>query len=186
MAERRRDTPRQRARVVRNAQLTQDRRLIEIDALADDPLALEDEERRDATAEGAAGGWQRSQRAEMSAEQLELRDHARVGVVQRDQLVALVGKGGACLGEVAPYLLLAVVHVSRADQLVARMLERRDRRIEVVVVLGLHVLAHERLAALSLLGTELAEIELCHGQVSIAHAGEEPALIAAAATGGDP
>ena len=93
-------------------------------------------------------GGSAPQRAEMRAEQIELHDHRVLGMVQRDQLVALVWKRGAALVEVAQHLLLPVVYVAGGDQLVARMLERRHRRVEVVPVLRLHVLAHERFAAL--------------------------------------
>ena len=64
----------------------------------------------------------------------------------RDQLVALIGEGGAGVLEVAGHLLAAVVDVPRADQLVARVVEGLDRRLELVPVLGLHVLDHELLA----------------------------------------
>ena len=82
----------------------------------------------------------------MGPVQVRLDDHRVVGVVQRDQLVSLVGKGGAGLLEVPGHLLRAVVDLAGAHQLVAGMVEGRDRRLVVVTVLRLHVLDHELLA----------------------------------------
>ena len=78
----------------------------------------------------------------MRAEQVELGDDAVVRAPQHAVLVALIGEVGAGRREVAAYLLLAVEHVARRHQLVARMGERGDRAVEVVDVLRLHVLAH--------------------------------------------
>ena len=99
--------------------------LVEVDALADEPVAVEDEVRAHAAAKRAAGGRERAQRAEVRAEQVELDDHRVVGVVQRDELVALVGERAAALGEVGAHRLLAVVDVAGRDELVARVPERR-------------------------------------------------------------
>src|SRR5689334_19918083 len=111
------------------AELAQDRELVEVDALADDPVPVEDEEGRHAAAELAAGRRDPAQLAFVGPEQVELDDHRVVGVVEGDQLVALVGKRGARLGEVPTDLLLAVVDVARRDDLVARVPERLNRRI---------------------------------------------------------
>ncbi len=92
----------------------------------------------------------------MRAEQVELDDHALLGVVERDQLVALIGERSARLGEVSADLALTVVDVARGDDLVARVRKGRDRGVEVVVVLRLHVLAHDRLAARAQLGVQRA------------------------------
>ena len=94
----------------------------------------------------AAGGRDPTELAEVGAEQVELGDHRVVRVVQRDQLVALVGEGGARLREVAHHLLGPVVHLARGDDLVARMIEGAERHVELMPVLGLHVLAHDGLA----------------------------------------
>ena len=99
----------------------------------------------------------------MSAEQIELGDDRVLGVMQCDELVALVWKRGAGLGEVPTNLRLAVVDVARGDDLVARVREGSDRRVEVVVVLGLHVLAHDGLAALAQLGGGWGRAEVGHG-----------------------
>src|SRR5882762_11517879 len=64
-------------------------------------------------------------------------------------LVALIGERRAALVEVAGDRLLAVVDVARRDDLVARVAERLHRHVELVAVLGLHVLAHDLLAGLS-------------------------------------
>ena len=77
----------------------------------------------------------------MGAEQPELRDHGIVGVVDRDQLVSLIGKRRAALAKVLLHLRQAVEDAVGRDQLVARMGERRDGRRVVVHVLRLHVAA---------------------------------------------
>jgi hypothetical protein len=69
-------------------------------------------------------------------------------VVQRDQLVALVRKRRARVLEVAHHLLGPVVHLAGGDDLVPRVAERPERHVELVTVLGLHVLAHDGLTAL--------------------------------------
>jgi hypothetical protein len=79
----------------------------------------------------------------------KLHDHPVVGVVEVHDLVALVGKRRAALGEVVTHLALAVEHVPGGHQLVTRMAEGRDRAVEVVVVLRRHVLAHDGLSSLS-------------------------------------
>ena len=81
----------------------------------------------------------------MRAVEVRLHDHRVVGVVERDQLVALVGERGPSLLEVAVDLGLPVEHVARGDQLVARVVERLHRDVELVPVLGLHVLDDELL-----------------------------------------
>ena len=83
----------------------------------------------------------------MGALEDELDDHGVVGVMQRDELVALVRERGAGGAEVLPHLLLAVEDLPRGDDLVARVLERPDRGVEVGDVLGFHVLADDGLAA---------------------------------------
>jgi hypothetical protein len=50
--------------------------------------------------------------------QVKLRNHSVIGVVKRDELVALVGKRGASLLEIAANLDLAVVHIARGYDLV--------------------------------------------------------------------
>ena len=82
----------------------------------------------------------------MGPVQVGFDDHRLVGVMEGDQLVALVGERGARLLEVARHLVGAVEDVARADQLVARVVEGRERGVELVPVLGLHVLDNELLA----------------------------------------
>ena len=67
--------------------------------------------------------------------------HGVIGMMEREQLVALVGEGGAGLLEVARDLLGAVVDVAGGDQLVARVVEGVEGGIELVPVLRVHVLA---------------------------------------------
>ena len=44
---------------------------------------------------------------------------------------------------------VAVVHLAGGDQLVARVLERRERAVELVHVLRFHVLAHDAFPVLA-------------------------------------
>ena len=83
----------------------------------------------------------------MRALQVELRHDRVVGMVQGDQLVALIRERGPRLLEVARHLPLAVVPVPGRDYLVARVVESAHGRVEVVPVLGLHELANDGLAA---------------------------------------
>ena len=73
-------------------------------------------------------------------------------MVEGDRLVALVGERRAGLGEVRRHRLLTVVHLPRGDDLVAGVVEGRHRHVELVTVLGLHVLADQPLAVLAQLG----------------------------------
>jgi hypothetical protein len=67
-------------------------------------------------------------------------------MVERDQLVALIGERRPGLLEIGRYLLGTVVDVAGADQLVAGVVEGLDRGVVVVPVLRLHVLDHKGLA----------------------------------------
>jgi hypothetical protein len=88
-----------------------------------------------AAAERAARRRQRAQRSEVRPGDVDLDDDGVVGVVQGDELVALIGKGSSGLGEVAANRLLAVIDIAGGDELVARMPEGGDRRVEVMRVL---------------------------------------------------
>src|SRR3954447_19915337 len=129
--------------------LARDGRGVEVDPLAHEPVVLEEEQRDAATLERTPSRRDPAQLAPMRAEQHELGDHRVVGVVQRDQLVALVGERGARLGEVPRDLVGAVVHVAGRHDLVARVVEGREGHVELVPVLGLHVLAHGALAGVA-------------------------------------
>ena len=85
----------------------------------------------------------------MRAEEVELDDHGVVGVVELDQAVALIGERAARLLEVRADGLLAVIYIAGRDDLVARVLEGGEGDIELVPVLGLHVLADGPLASLA-------------------------------------
>jgi len=111
-------------------------------------LTSEEEVRRHTAAKRATGRGQGAQAPQVGAQQVELDDHCVIGVVQRDDLVALVGKRRPAFGEVGANLLLTVEDVAGRHELVPRMIERGDRGVEVVTVLRLHVLAHDRLPAL--------------------------------------
>jgi len=94
---------------VREPELAQDGGPVEVHALARAALAIEDEERGHAAAKVPARWRERSEWAEMRAQQVELHHHHPVvDVAQRDELVALIGKGRARLGEVPAHLALAV------------------------------------------------------------------------------
>src|SRR5438105_4056179 len=84
--------------------------------------------------------------------EVELGDHGLIGVVQRDQLVALIGERGPRGPEVLRHLLLPVVYLARGDDLVPGMVEGAHRDVEPMDVLGLHVLTHGGLAARPQLG----------------------------------
>ena len=86
-------TPRDRPRIVREPELTHDRELVEVGALADQAVILEEEMRTRTAAERAPRRWERAQRSEVRPEDVDLDDDCVVGVVERDELVALVGKG---------------------------------------------------------------------------------------------
>src|SRR5205814_612337 len=79
-------------------ELAQDGQRVEVHALADEAIVLEDEQCDAAALEGPLGRRDPVERAAVRAEQLELGDDGAVGVVQRDQAVALVGEGRAALG----------------------------------------------------------------------------------------
>src|SRR5439155_8363285 len=102
-----------------DAELAEDRRGVEVDALADDQLAVEEEEGDHAAGEGAPRGWNAAQRTAVGAEQVELDDDGVVGVMDDVDDVALVGECRARGGVVAADRFLAVVHLAGGDQLVA-------------------------------------------------------------------
>src|SRR5262249_47305612 len=138
----------------RDAELAQDGGGVEVDPLAGEavPAAPEDEE----SDHGAAELTPRRERAEESPalgpEQVELDDHRIVRVPQRAQLVALVGERRARRRVVLLHRLRAVEHLTRGHDLVARVREGRERGGEVLVILRLHVLADDRLAAIAQCG----------------------------------
>jgi hypothetical protein len=72
-----------------------------------------------------------------------------VGVTKRDQLVALVGKRGPGLLEVRRDLARPVEDIPGRDELVARVVEGLEGDVELMPVLRLHVLDHDRFALLA-------------------------------------
>src|SRR5262249_22913785 len=130
-------------------QLAKDGRGVEVDALADDPLPIEEEEGDHPTGERPAGGRDAAERSPMGAQEVEFHDHGVVGVMDGVDGVPLVGEGRARGGVVAADGALAVEHLARRDQLVAWMREGAERHVELVTVLGLHVLAHDGFASLA-------------------------------------
>ena len=71
----------------------------------------------------------------MCAEEVELDDDGVVGVVHRDEFVALVWEGPTALGKIFADFGFAVEDVARRDELVARMRERPNGGVEVQAVL---------------------------------------------------
>jgi hypothetical protein len=65
----------------------------------------------------AEGAW----RSEVRAEDVDLGDDGVVRVMQRDQLVALVGKRSPGPGEIGTHRFLAVIDIAGGDELVAWM-----------------------------------------------------------------
>jgi hypothetical protein len=68
---------------VREPELAHDRELVEVDALAEEPVTLEDEVRAGAAAERPARWRKRPQRSRVRAAHVDLDDHMVVCVVQR-------------------------------------------------------------------------------------------------------
>ena len=68
--------------------------------------------------------------------------------MQLEQFVSLIRERGAALLEVGHDRFRAIVDLAGPDQLVAGVIEGLQRDVELVAVLGLHVLAHDVLAAL--------------------------------------
>src|SRR5205085_7153778 len=110
---------------------------------------VEEEERHRPHLERASRGRDSAQLALVRAAQPELDDHGVVCVVQRNGLVALVRKRRTRLREVRGHRLLAVVNLTGGDDLVAGVVEGPQRHVELVTVLGLHVLANKPFATLA-------------------------------------
>src|SRR6478609_7834900 len=85
----------------------------------------------------------------MCAEEVKLDDDGVVGVVHRDEFVALVWEGGTALGKISADFRFAVKDIARRDELIARMREGPDGGVKVLAVLRVHVLEHDRLAPLA-------------------------------------
>src|SRR4029077_20001953 len=118
----------------------------EVDALADQAVLLEDEERQDRELVLPPGGWQAAERTPVGAADDRLDHHAFVCVMESAQLVALVREGTPALLEIARDLLRPVIDVAGGDQLVAGVLEGVEGRVELVAVLRVHVLPDDLLA----------------------------------------
>src|SRR4029079_1604118 len=129
-------------------------------------LLLEHEYGAEPHLELAAGWGQATEWPLVGAVQVGLHHHRVVVVVKGDELISLVGKGGARLLEIARNLLRAVVHVAGADELVAWVVEGLERRVVFVTVLRVHVLDHEllALAAKLLADGHVATLPLPRGQ----------------------
>ena len=110
-----------------------------------------------------------------ASQQVELGDDRVVGVMQRDEFVALIRKRSATLGEIGTHRLFTVIYIARRDELIARVPERGDRRVEIMPVLRLHVLPHDGLAA-------CAEIGAGHARKLPARPQPRPLLIRPSAT----
>ena len=133
-------------RVAGEAELAQGRRGVEVDALADQLVVVEHEDRQDRQLEAAPGRRQVAEGAGVGAAHHRLDQDRGVGMVQGQQLVALVGEGAPRLLEVRHHLLGPVVDLAGPHQLVAGVMEGGEGVVELVAVLGVHVLAHDLLA----------------------------------------
>ena len=117
-----------------------------VDALADQRVALEDEDGEELLLPAASGGRQAAERTGVRAASDRLHQHGVVGRVQLDDLDLLIREGPVELLPVGHHLLGAVVDLVGRDVLVARVLEGREGGLVVGGVLGLDVLADELLA----------------------------------------
>src|SRR5262249_7262695 len=134
-----------------DAELSEDRRGVEIHPLAHDGVAavLEEEERRHRTSELASRSRRAEERTAMRAEQIELDDDRIVGMPQGQDLVPLVRERGARRLVVPANGLLTVEDLAGGNQLVARMAERREGGVELAAVLRFHVAANDHLATVT-------------------------------------
>src|SRR3954465_3557117 len=148
------DTAGDAQRVASDAELAQDGQLVEVDALAGQLVAIELEDREDRQLELPARGRQAAQRALVGASHDGLDEDGIVGVVQRQELVALIREGSTGVVVVAGHLLGAVVDLPGGDQLVARVTEGVERGVELVPVLRVHVLTDDLPALLPPCGAQ--------------------------------
>jgi len=131
-----------------DAELSQERRGVVVDPLADQVVAVEDEDREEGLLEAPAGGRESPEPAGVSAVPRKIPSIATVSSAQLDDLGLLIGEGPVELPPVGQDLLRSIVDLVGRDVLVAGMLEGRQRRLEVTGVLRLDVLA-DRLHALA-------------------------------------
>ena len=94
---------------------------VEVDALVDDPVAVEEEHRDDRHPERLAGRRETVELAEIGSQQVEFDDHRVVGDVVADVVVALVRERGPGHAVVAHHLVVAVEDLTRRHDLVARV-----------------------------------------------------------------
>src|ERR1041384_3081991 len=146
-----RDLPGPGVGVAGPAQLPQRGAEVEVRSLADHPLAVELENDDEREVDLAARRRQPAPIAEMGAAEAPLDDDRVVGVVHRLRLEAKVGKSLLVLLEKGVDAPVAVPYFARGDDLIARMREGRDASIELVRVLGLHVLPDRGLPNLACL-----------------------------------
>ena len=96
-------------------------RRVEVDALVDDAVAVEEEHRDDRHPERLARRRKAVELAEIGSQQVEFDDHRVVGDVVADVVVALVGERGAGQAVVPHHLVVAVEDLTRRHDLVARV-----------------------------------------------------------------
>ncbi|MEJ7719430.1 MAG: arsenate reductase ArsC [Ilumatobacteraceae bacterium] len=119
-------------------ELLTDRRRVEVDALADDPVAalLEQEHGEHARPE-------RRPECSVGAEQVELDDDAVVDAAQHAVVVSLVGEVGPRASEVVAHLCVPVEHLTCRHQLIPGVRRTSQSCGRVLHVLRLHVLTHD-------------------------------------------
>src|SRR5918995_792286 len=139
-------------------QLAGDGAGVVVDAGTDQALALEGEDEGAAAPEVPAGGLEVGPGAEVGAGHPPLAHHRVVAVVDVDDLEPEIGEVAPRHLPVPAHLVDAVVDPLVADELVARVVEARQRRRHVVGVLGVEQRAQGLLPALLELGSDRGHV----------------------------
>jgi hypothetical protein len=128
------------------ADLAEQARPVQVDALVGDPVAVEGEHRDHGHAERLPRRRLPQEPTGVGAEEVELGDHrVVVGDVHAHVLVALVGEGGPLRAVVRHDGIASFVDLAGGDDLVAGdVAEGRQARVPVVVDLGLEVRVQHR------------------------------------------
>src|SRR5579859_2855099 len=138
----------QAQRVARDTELAQRGTEVEIHPLADQRVALEFKDERHTQAHRAAGGGEAAPRAGVRTGEGSLDQDNVVGGGSAVRLEVEIRERHAVLVQQPVYAVPAVVDLARWDDFVAWVPECGDAAIEVVRVLVMHVLEHDRQPAL--------------------------------------
>src|SRR3984893_453558 len=121
---------------------------VEVDALVDDPLPFEEEDRNDRDAKRLACRGQSVELAEICSQQVKFDDHRVVRDVKSGIVVTLVRKRGSRREVVTHDLGVAIEDLAGGHDLVMGMaVEGGQGFVEVLGDLGVHVLLNDREAA---------------------------------------